>query len=53
MTLQVLEKADARLHHAEEIIKQTIKYLRKNGHIKEANELMWAWTHINKIDWLG
>lgn len=52
MSTTVLEKADARLHHAETILKQVITYLRKNGQIKEANELQWAWSHINKIDWL-
>jgi mannitol/fructose-specific phosphotransferase system IIA component (Ntr-type) len=52
MTLQVLEKADGHLRHAEELIKQTIKYLSKNGHIKESNELREAWCHLNRIDWL-
>jgi hypothetical protein len=52
MTTRELKRADARLHHAEVIIKQTITYLRKNGHIKEATELMWAYSHLNKIDWL-
>jgi len=52
MTTKTLERADSRLRHAELILKQTITYLRKNGRIKETNELMWAWSHINKIDWL-
>ena len=51
-TPRAIKRADARLHHAELILKQTITYLRKNGHIREATELMWAWSHINKIDWL-
>ena len=52
MTTTTLKKADARLHHAETILKQVIIYLRKNGHIKEATELQWAVSNINKIDWL-
>jgi hypothetical protein len=52
MSTTILEKADERLAHAEDIIKKTIVYLRKNGHIKESNELREAWIHINRIDWL-
>jgi len=52
VTTNILEKADERLAYAEDIIKKTIVYLRKNGHIKESNELREAWGHLNRIDWL-
>jgi len=52
MTRETLENADTRLRKAEDMLKQTITYLRKNNHIKESNELREAWIHVNKIDWL-
>ena len=52
MITTILEKADEQLAYAEDIIKKTIVYLRKNGHIKESNELREAWVNLNRIDWL-
>jgi len=52
MITTILERADERLAYAEDIIKKTIVYLKKNGHIKESNELREAWGHLNRIDWL-
>jgi len=50
VTLRIEAHANEKLGEAEAIIRTTIRYLRKNGCYKKANELTEAYIALHAID---